>query len=279
MSEVFSFIFHGILLTILIFLIHTVLKFFLIANKNFKEKATLISLSISWGLIIQYFVSGFLMLTGIDFLLTIIFPSSPTFPITITIDEESILFILLGAGFMIFYPIYEICKNEISSFEKSKFLSKEKELEIFLNFFIEYTRYKEKTGNPALYVIKFKNNNTILVKCPEQKRYFTKNLKFALQIQETIDIEGISTQIDSLEIADCVFLESGEFFSQFYVSNWIRDSTFQQQIQNLKMNQDLTNLKPFLKLKNNDIAEKFGYAEMNSYVKTHEKFKTIIKEN
>jgi uncharacterized membrane protein YqhA len=265
----------GIIFAFLIFFVHNIFKFFLIRNLNTLKKINLLLKKLSTVIIIQYFFSGFLFVTGINFLsvLSVIFiPPYQPFPINLAIQESDTPFFIAGAIIMIFYPLYEIFNKE---FSKSKDITEDKLIE----FCQEYTKYKENTKNPELAVMKFFNDGTILVKAPEGTSYFTKNLKFSLQISQIIDYNGEQTPIYSLEIADCFFLKAGDKHAYFKVSNWIKSLEYQEQIQKLKANQELKNLKPFIKLSDNEIAEKFSYAEMKSFIKTHQKFKSTNEEN
>ncbi|MHB8164141.1 MAG: hypothetical protein ACYDDV_07290 [Methanoregula sp.] len=274
MSEYLPFILCGISFTIIIFVAHNIVKFFLINEDDASTKIKNLINSLSLWLIIQYLISGFLIVTGLNFLLAILIPISQTFPISLTIQADTVPFVIIGGLIMVIYPIYEIF---IKEFKKFKILSLKEKRKQLQSFCLDYLRYKENTGNPKLLIKNFNKDGNILVSTGDEKNYFTKNLKFSLQFYEKIEMEGQISDIETLEIADCSFLKSGGKFSYFIVSNWIKYTQYQEQIQNLKSNRDLTNLKPFIKLKENEIAEKFCLPEMDSYITTDEKFKSIIE--
>lgn len=281
MSQLLPFILWGILFAILISIIHTIVKFFLIpepASKTYTTKFQILLKTLSFWLFFIYFINGFIIVTGINFLYLII-TESQSVPINLSIQEADIPFFFLGGLLMILYPIYEIFKEEFSKFERLSVSSQEARKEKFKEFCLQYTNYKESTGNPTLQVKNFRDDGTILVEASEISGYFTKKLRFSLQYHQIIDIEGTPTEIESLEIADCFFLKTGGNYSFFTVLNWTKEPNFQEQIQKLKTNQDLLILKPFIRLHQNEIAEKFCYTEMKAFITAHEKFKTIEKED
>lgn len=265
----------GFLFTIIIFCVHNIVKYTLIKNLDFGEKIKILFGDVSLEMVIKYFIGGFAAETGKNFLAIIFSHPSQSFPITLVIQESEFPFIILGVAIMIGYPLYDIFFKEFLLLKKSKTVSNEMIKENLINFCYEYASYIKNTNNPKLSVMKFQNENTILVNSHQGTKYFTKNLKFSLYFQEVIDVGGIQTSIDSLEIADCYFLKSGDKHAYFIISNWNENSSNKEQIEKIKTNQDFKILKPFVRLSENEIAEKFSYPEMKNYMKTNQKIKLI----
>jgi len=178
-----------------------------------------------------------------------------------------------------FFNFFEIFNTELSTLKKSQLLAKDAMNDKLIEFCIEYTKYRDNTQNPKLPVMQLRNDNMLLVYTPDGTRYLTKNLSFSLQVQEILDYEGVQTSIESLELADCTFIESGDKYAFFKISNWSKRLEDQEQIKKLKSNQDFDTLKPFIRLNANEIAEQFSHSEMKSYLDTRQKLKTINEES
>ncbi|MFA5253227.1 MAG: hypothetical protein WC367_00985 [Methanoregula sp.] len=279
MVLVIPFLLWGIFFAILIWLVHSIVRYFLRSSLDSTNNFQFLWKDSSSWLVIQYFISGFLIEIGMNFLSAIIFPPHQSFPIIITIQEAEFPFFLFGGLIMILYPVYEIFHTELLKLRESQSLSKDEINDNIIKLSLDYTRYKENTQNPKLSVIKISDDGIILVNAPDGTRYLTKNLMFSLHVEETLEIEGVHSTIDSLELADCTFSKSGGKTAYFTTSNWSDRTESQEKIQKLMANSDFKILNPFIKLSDNEIAEKFSHSEMKSYLKTRQKLKMINEEN
>ena len=134
--------------------------------------------------------------------------------------------------------------------------------------------------------INFKNEkkyDKIYVETPNGNDFFTKNLHFNLFYIQRLDVNESSVQIesieDSVEIADCIFFDRAEKHAVFEIISWRKSKSYQDIISKLKSNQELGVLKPFIKLKDDPIADKCSSSELDNLVKTVSKLEKLIEED
>jgi hypothetical protein len=243
------------------------------------EKLKEIILNLTLFKIIQYILGGFAIVTGLNFLF---FPFSQTqsYPITLQIQENEVLIFILGGVIIIIASIYAIFREEFALLIKSESITVGK-IELsdkMIKLCREHSRYKENTNNPELRVITFNPDDTILVHAPNVTNFLTKNLKFILTFQTTFNFENNQLITDSLDIADCYFLKSGKDHAIFKIKKWVEIEHYKEQIQKLRSNQDLINLRPIIKLAEDKIADSCSFNEMETFEKTIQKFRTKLEE-
>ncbi len=277
MAELFPTPIWGVIFTLIIFLIYFLIKFYQYANFNAIYRIRLIYLNLSLIKMITFIASGFTLVTVINFILLAI---SPTYPINLELQATEVYILIIGGIVIIFIAIHSVFDGEFARLYKSNILMMGK-IPLdgkLIKFCEEHLRYKERTNNPELDVIKFDSDKIILVKTQQVREYLTNNLIFNLKFQISFEIEDKLETTDSLDVAECRFLKSGKENTYFNIKKWTNISQYNEQIQKLKANQDFKTLKPVIELSENTIADKFSYNEIEDLQKTIHKLRTIMEE-
>jgi hypothetical protein len=277
MTELLS-IYWGLIFIFVLAIIKIIIIFVQTEDTSTTFKLGLIfNYFIDFKVILTLIISGFAILVGINFFLSSI---SSNYPINLQIEENQVYIFLIGGVSVILSAVYATFHEEINAITESKRYMKEK-IPInhkFITFCHEYTRYKEKTSNPELSVMKFFDKNTILVNTSNVRDYITENLYFDLKIFESITYNDQPPfDARSLNIAKCQFISSGKEHTYFKIIEWTNTTRYEEQIKKLLTNTDFHNLKPVITLSEDPIAEKCTYNEIDKLQKTLSKLKMIME--
>lgn len=232
----------AVIIGVLIFLI----KY--IRSKNLTEPFSLLSA------IFESVFSGFTLYTGLASIWYSFFNSLP-FGLTTIVNENVISFF---GGLFLISITFILFKKEISS--KRKLIFKDEESNVSeisvdrINYCHTYKKYKENTDDPELNIIKIFKDGTMQVDTKSIESYLNKELVFNLKIKQYENIQGTEELIPSREIAICK-LESIGHPSIFKILKWIKIKEYKIDIKDLKKNRRIENLKPFINLKSDYLAD------------------------
>lgn len=217
------------------------------------------------NIIFESFFSGISIYAGSASIYYSFFDSIP-FGLT-TIVNESIIAFFGGLSIISITLIY-LFRKEIKSKRKLIFFNNEDdnapEISIdLINHFFTYKKYKEETDDPELNIIRVFKDKTMQVDTRLVEQYLSKELLFNLKIKKSENIQGVKELIPSRTIAICK-LESLGHPSTFKILKWIKIKEYKKDIKSLKENTQIKNLKPFINLEPDYLADRCNLNDLQN---------------
>ena len=186
------------------------------------------------------------------------------FGLTTIANENMISF--FGGISIISITLIMIFRKEIL-FKGELFFFKDEEKELSeisvnrINFCYAHHKFKNEFNDIELSVIKVFKDNTLQINTKSSQKDISKKILFDLMIKTTEYVEGKKEEIPSKPVAICKLLHASDI-STFKIVKWFKINEYNDKIKDLKQNNKIRTLKPFLKLRNDYIAEKYNFEDL-----------------